>query len=85
MVTHVNYAKNVLERQAVLELLVLGLFRPFDKIRFSTDRRFQKCTSKRGERYILWAPLLSENEAKGTLTVLSLFLDSPIASTSHCN
>ena len=29
--------------QQFLELLVLGLFRPFDKIRFSTDRRFQKC------------------------------------------
>ena len=27
------YAKNVLERPAVLELLVLGPFRPFDKIK----------------------------------------------------
>ena len=43
VVTHVNYAKNVLERPAVLELLVLGLFRPFDKIRFSTDRLSKKC------------------------------------------
>ena len=43
MVALVNYAKNVLERPAILKLLVLGLFRPFDKIKFSIDRSFQKC------------------------------------------
>ena len=43
MVAHKNlYAKNVLERPAVLKLLVLGLFRRFDKVKFSIDKRFQK-------------------------------------------
>ena len=43
MVVHVNYAKNILETSAILELLALGLFRPFDKIEFSVDRSFQNC------------------------------------------
>ena len=45
MVVHVNYAKNVLERRAILGFLVLGLFRPFNKIEFSADRYFQKCSN----------------------------------------
>ena len=43
MVAYVNYAKNILETPAILELLVLGLFRPFNKIEFSIDRSFQNC------------------------------------------
>ena len=40
---HVNYAKNILERPAILELLVLDLFRAFTKIEFSIDRSFKNC------------------------------------------
>ena len=43
MVAYVNYAKNILETPAILELLVLGLFRPFNKIEFSIDGSFQDC------------------------------------------
>ena len=35
--------KNILETPAILEVLVLGLFRPFNKIEFSVDRSFQNC------------------------------------------
>ena len=35
--------KNILETPAILELLVLGLFRAFNKIEFSIARRFQNC------------------------------------------
>ena len=43
MVAYVNYAKNILETLAILKLLVVGLFRPFNKIEFSIDRSFQNC------------------------------------------
>ena len=35
---------NILERPAILELLVSGLFRPFNKTEFSIDRSFQNCS-----------------------------------------
>ena len=38
-----KFAENVLERQAILELLVLSLFRPFNGIEFSINSSLQKC------------------------------------------
>ena len=55
--------KNVLERPAVLELLVLGLFRPFDKFKFSIDRRFQKC--------IIVVKVFRDNSENSTLILTS--------------
>ena len=43
MVAHVNYAKSILEKPAILELLVLGRLRPFNKTEFSIERSFQNC------------------------------------------
>ena len=38
-----KFAENAMGRQVTMELVVLVLFRAFNKIEFSIDRCFQKC------------------------------------------
>ena len=43
MVAYLILQQNIFKRQKILELLVLGLSRTFNKNEFSIDRCFQKC------------------------------------------